>query len=147
MNWNWENFHDSDHLWPRHQPLGRAPHKLPRLIGAYDLEDDGDFTLLELFVERRWHALGLEEWYPYQPRGWSQHGFALADFYLSEDGQELTGSFLHSPPNDPVTRSLLLFHSSEWQGQLLLRNTSKLISVRETEPLPERLRRLIWIEW
>lgn len=106
MTWDRENFHDSESRYPRYQSLGRAPHKPPRLIGAHEVQDKGEFILLELFVERRWHCLWLENWYPYQPRGWTADGDALADFYLSEDGQELTGSFLHPPPNTPVTRSL-----------------------------------------
>lgn len=78
------------------------------------------------------------------PDGWSEeHGTSLADFYFDRRGEELIGSYLHDPPNEPVTRVGLLMprdlvEQSLWPGRGG--------RIPREKPIPERLLRLIWLE-
>ena len=125
-------------LWPRASDFGRV-----RVVGVYDMPYFEDFTVVEVLENRPAWMISLEDWWPYTPPGWDEEwGVGRPDFYLSEDGEELIGSYLHQPPIGHITRFAIVLRQHEWP--LLLDRAG--VPVPKTVPIPDRLLRLIWID-
>jgi hypothetical protein len=142
MNWQ----PPSPKLIQRMTALGLYPgiQGKDRVLGCYELPLTENWILIEVILYRPWWRIQLDRWNGVTPRGWSEeHGTPLADFYFDRRGEELIGSYLHDPPNEPVTRLGLLLNAPHeyrdlWHGRGGRIPTEK--------PIPERLLRLIWLE-
>jgi hypothetical protein len=115
-----------------------------RVLGCYELPLTADWVLIEVILYRPWWRIHVDQWHGVTPRGWSEeNGVHLADFYFDRRGEELIGSYLHDPPNEPVTRLGLLVY---WEN--LYRNLwpGRGGRIPQAKTVPERLLRLIWLE-
>jgi hypothetical protein len=120
-----------------------------RWIGCYELPLYEDVYAFELLIHRPWWRLHVEYWYPqHEPPGWSDEwGCGLADVYLSLDGEELIGSYLAPPPMALSTRLIVLCRTdAEYTAFWLASAALKLGREPESQPIPERLLRLIWLD-
>ncbi len=115
-----------------------------RVLGCYELPNNEEWVLVEAILYRPWSWIHIDKWLDVIPKGWSdENGVPLADFYFDRRGEELIGSYLHDPPNEPVTRLGLLLrapheHRDLWHGRGG--------RIPREKPIPERLLRLIWVE-
>jgi hypothetical protein len=124
-------------LYPRAKRFGER-----KLIGLYAVPLFRDVQILELMVREPWWGIDVDRWWPYQPPGRSEEWEPLVDFYLSENGEELVGSYLDAPPNLPVTRMALVLRDGEAPAWTEARR----MKMPDVTPIPERLLRLIWID-
>lgn len=116
-----------------------------RVLGCYELPYyDEELFLVEAILYRPWWQIHVDSWPAVTPRGWSEeNGVPRADFYFDRRGEELIGSYLHDPPNEPVTRlgqlvDLEHLYRNLWPGRGG--------RIPYPKPVPERLLRLIWVE-
>lgn len=126
-------------LHPRAEGFGRM-----RVVGWYEVPLFPEVDVVECIVRAPWWMVRLEEWWPYEPRGWAPEGpgSGLADFYLNDDGTRLIGSYLAPPPIEPTTRFALVLYEGLPPGPLAAPD----IEIPDSTPIPERLLRLIWLE-
>jgi hypothetical protein len=126
-------------LHPRIERFGAT-----RIVGVYDVPFFEDVSVVEVIVRMPWWMVDLSEWWPYQPPAWDdEYGIGRPDFYLSEDGQELIGSYLAPPPIRPTTRfAVVLEANMSVPGRL----GGRKLRLPDPQPIPERLLRLIWLD-
>lgn len=128
-------------LWPRVPEFGRV-----RVIGLYDQPYFEDAQALEVLVHKPAWMVDLHEWHPYEPPGDDEEWQAgRAHFYLSEDGEQLIGSYLHQPPISRYTRMVLLVNVLLVDPEMLTFHRTKR-RLPAAKPIPERLLRLISLE-
>lgn len=115
-----------------------------RVLGCYELPLIEDWVLVEVVLYRPWWQVHIDKWNGVIPKGWSEeNGVPRADFYFDRRGEELLGSYLHDPPNEPVTRLGLLLEAPHEYRDLWPGRGGR---IPRPKPIPERLLRLIWLE-
>ena len=132
-----------------------------RVVGAYELPDRDDVFLIEAIIPAAPHDADMAQFAPYRPRGWdSDWEVGWADFYLSDDGEQLIGSYLEferpEHARDPsvmakLQRSLRLPASTRVAFLMdglpdAFYTCWGVARLPEVTPVPERLLRLIWLE-
>jgi hypothetical protein len=116
-----------------------------QVVGVYEVPffNPEEITVVEIIERRPAWMICMSRWWPYSPPGWDDEwAVARPDFYLSEDGQELIGSYLHQPPIGRITRFAIVVRDYAWP-QLLETPRRRIPALT---PIPERLLRLIWID-
>jgi hypothetical protein len=145
----WERSWDEDPLerrtrmglWPSLTGFGRA-----KIVGAYEVPWFEGVVVVEALVLKPAWMVSAEDWHPYTPFAWDDEWYvARPDFYLSEDGEELIGSYLAQPPITRMTRFALVFYDSMRVPDAFVVG-GRVVRVPDWRPIPERLLRLIWLE-
>jgi hypothetical protein len=132
-----------------------------RVIGVCGIPYCPDLYAVEVMVPSPPHAVDFTQFWPYRPPAWDTVWDAgSAHFYLSEDGEELIGSYLgrkaYDDEDDKIygldffrrsrsgtTRAVLLMDDVYPDFQTCW---GRLRLPRLVTALPERLLRLIWVE-
>lgn len=111
-----------------------------RVLGCNELPYyDEELFLVEAILYRPWWQIHVDQWPAFTPRGWSEeNGVPRADFYYDRRGEELIGSYLHDPPNEPVTRLGLLLNAPHEYRDLWHGRGGR---IPDEKPIPERLLR------
>ena len=146
----------------RKLPEGPAPARA-RIIGAYDLPHTDEFFLVEAIIPSNPTRIDMQMFPGYTPAGWDGRiQIACPEFYLSEDGERLVGSYLGGQPEDweafwdsggyrtrpgQCCRFAFFVNVNDIWFADEIRTPWGRLRMPDTTPIPERLLRLIWSEY